>query len=228
MIGIAGLSLQQVKADTFTFNLTSPNFAVSPYPSPYISVTVNRTSTTMATITFSSLTTGGFTYLMQSSGAAAVNVNASSWTIDSFSFISASTVYPGGGFQTQQGLTNGGAGNEDGFGSFNQTVDAKDGTAQAMTQIMFTLTNTSGGPGWGSVGDVLALNDSIHKALAAAHIVVFASNNVVNGQQLATGYVAGNGLSINPVSIVPDGGATVMLLGTALGALGMARRFLKG
>jgi hypothetical protein len=26
---------------------------------------------------------------------------------------------------------------------------------------------------------------------------------------------------------VPDGGATVMLLGAALGALGMARRFLK-
>ena len=26
---------------------------------------------------------------------------------------------------------------------------------------------------------------------------------------------------------VPDGGATVMLLGTALGALGMVRRFLK-
>jgi len=27
---------------------------------------------------------------------------------------------------------------------------------------------------------------------------------------------------------VPDGGATVMLLGAALGALGMARRFLMG
>jgi VPDSG-CTERM motif len=32
----------------------------------------------------------------------------------------------------------------------------------------------------------------------------------------------------NTVSVsVPDGGATIMLLGAALGALGMARRFLK-
>jgi hypothetical protein len=30
-----------------------------------------------------------------------------------------------------------------------------------------------------------------------------------------------------PVVSVPDGGATIMLLGAALGALGMARRFLK-
>jgi hypothetical protein len=29
------------------------------------------------------------------------------------------------------------------------------------------------------------------------------------------------------INNVPDGGATVMLLGAALGALGMARRFLK-
>jgi VPDSG-CTERM motif len=30
-----------------------------------------------------------------------------------------------------------------------------------------------------------------------------------------------------PIVSVPDGGTTVMLLGAALGALGMARRFLK-
>jgi hypothetical protein len=33
--------------------------------------------------------------------------------------------------------------------------------------------------------------------------------------------------SDGPIISVPDGGATVMLLGVALGALGMARRFLK-
>ena len=31
----------------------------------------------------------------------------------------------------------------------------------------------------------------------------------------------------SPDGQVPDGGTTVMLLGTALGSLGMARRFLK-
>ena len=42
-----------------------------------------------------------------------------------------------------------------------------------------------------------------------------------NGQYLMTHWTL-----LNPTS-VPDGGATVMLLGAALGALGMARRFLR-
>ena len=38
---------------------------------------------------------------------------------------------------------------------------------------------------------------------------------------------ASAGISPLPVVSVPDGGATIMLLGAALGTLGMARRFLK-
>jgi hypothetical protein len=218
LIAIACLGLQQAKADTINFNLTSANIAGT---GPFVSVTVNRTSTTSATITFNSLTSAGHTYLMQGgNGAAAVNVNASSFTIGSFSFISASTVYPGGGFQAQQGLTDGGAGNEDGFGSFNQTVTATDGTDQAMTQIMFTLTGGAG-TNWLTASQVLTGN--AQGLLAASHIVDFTAGNVVNGTQIATGFAAGNGGTPG----VPDGGTTVMLLGAALGALGMARRFLK-
>jgi hypothetical protein len=40
---------------------------------------------------------------------------------------------------------------------------------------------------------------------------------------LATGFAANGGA----VNTTPDGGTTVMLLGMALGALGMARRFIK-
>jgi protein with PEP-CTERM/exosortase system signal len=220
LVAIAGLGLQQAKADSITFNLTTSNIGFS---GNLISVTVNRTSTTSATITFNSLTSGGHTFLMQgSNGAAGVNVNASSFAIGGFSFVSASTVYPAGGFQPQGGLSDGGAGNEDGFGSFNQTVNATDGTAQAMTQLSFTLTNISGT--WATASAVLTGN--AQGFLAAAHIVPFNSNDVVNGHELVppgTGYAAGNGTSTS----VPDGGATVMLLGVAFGALGMARRFLK-
>ena len=51
------------------------------------------------------------------------------------------------------------------------------------------------------------------------------------GQVFVADILAPNG-STGPVDAstpngVPDGGATVMLLGAALGALGMARRFLK-
>ena len=43
-----------------------------------------------------------------------------------------------------------------------------------------------------------------------------------------TGFAVGNELSIIPHGgSVPDGGTTVMLLGAALGALGMARRYVK-
>jgi hypothetical protein len=52
---------------------------------------------------------------------------------------------------------------------------------------------------------------------AAAHIFVTTYPANAKKGALVTGFAA-NG--------VPDGGATVMLLGAALAALGMARRFL--
>jgi hypothetical protein len=218
LIGIAAFGLQQVKADTFTYDLDSPNTAITPYPGPYGTVQVNLTSSNTATITFTYGSSGGFTYLGIDSGIAGVNVNATAgtWTIGGFTWTSASTVYPGGGFAAQPGLSDSGAANEDGFGSFNQTVDGFDGTDHAVTQLSFTLTRTSGT--WASASSVLTGN--ANGFLVGAHIVVFASDNVVNGFQLATGYVANN-------NQVPDGGTTVMLLGAALGALGMARRFLR-
>ncbi len=41
------------------------------------------------------------------------------------------------------------------------------------------------------------------------------------------GYGLSGWILFGPTGTVPDGGTTVMLLGTALGALGMARRFLR-
>jgi len=59
------------------------------------------------------------------------------------------------------------------------------------------------------------------------------------GKPLANGNILGSNVAqqgyfrmttwtlLNPTGSVPDGGTTVMLLGAALGALGMARRFLR-
>jgi hypothetical protein len=53
-------------------------------------------------------------------------------------------------------------------------------------------------------------------------------SGVVNIPQIGFGHgLSGWALFTAPGVGVPDGGATVMLLGVALGALGMARRFLK-
>jgi hypothetical protein len=50
---------------------------------------------------------------------------------------------------------------------------------------------------------------------------------VADGLLQEDAYLDLNGSITAPAGSVPDGGTTVMLLGAALGALGMARRFLK-
>jgi hypothetical protein len=212
LVAVAGLGFQQAKADTTSFFLGNGNSDISGFPGSYASVDVNRTDATHANITFTGLTNSGNAYRLGGQGAVGFNVNAASWTIGPIVLLN-----QGVGF-TLGPLSNAHAGNEDGFGSFNQTFDEFDGFTHSFTSITVNLTNTSGT--WSSASAVLTGNAS--GFTAAAHIFVTASPaNAANGA-LATGFAA-NGAPPG----VPDGGATVMLLGAALGGLGMARRFLK-
>ena len=215
MIGIVALGLQQAKADTFSFSLNAVN--VLPGNSgPFVSVLVNRTSSTTPTITFTSLTKSGNIFLLGKNGAVAVNVNAASWSLGSLVNIGTNS---GIGF-TPGPWSNGGAGNEDGFGSFNQTINSFDGFTHSSTTMSFSLTNTSGS--WASAATVLKPNGSGNLAAASILYTAFNGGNFTASQgAINTGFASGNGPA------VPDGGATVMLLGTALGALGMVRRYLK-
>ena len=211
LIAIAGLGLQQAKAD-FIFQLTVPNSGLSGFPGPYATVDVHLTDPTHATISFTSLTNGTNIYLFGAVNAVDVNVNATTWTIGSFTATNAGT-----GF-TPGPLSDGGSGTVDGFGVLNQTVNSFDGFTHASDFISFTLTNTSGT--WASDTTVLVANNQ--GVFGAAHIFVTTTIGGVNASNsaLVTGFAANGG------STVPDGGTTVMLLGAALGALGMARRFL--
>jgi hypothetical protein len=211
LIAIAGLGLQQAKADTFSFNLSAGNPAISGFPGPYATVTVNRTSTTTATITFTSLTAAGNIYLFGDGSSVAVNVNASTFTLGAITGSNAGTGFTPGPW------SNSGSGNVDGWGVLNQTITSFDGFTHSSDTISFTLTNTSGT--WGTAGQVLIAN--ANGVFAAAHIFVTASPANAKNGALATGFAANGG-----GTQVPDGGTTVMLLGAALGALGMARRFL--
>ena len=134
-------------------------------------------------------------YLFVDGGSVAVNVNATTWTIGNF---------------TSNGdpVSNAGSGNEDGFGNFNQKVSMAN-SSNGASIISFTLTNGSGT--WLSAANVLAFN--LQNWLIAAHIQI--QNGTGN-----TGFAAGPG-----GGSVPDGGTTVMLLGAALGALGLVRRY---
>jgi filamentous hemagglutinin len=209
LIAIACFGLQQANATT-TYTLSNPNGAIAAFPAPYGSVTVNLDATqTIATITFTAAAHGGFQYLFGDGGTAAVNVNG------------AFTLGPITGTQlsgfTVASYSQGPAGNEDGFGSFNLTINSMGGYTQASNSITFTLTKSSGT--WSSAANVLTAN--ANGALVAAHIFVAAFPANAKQGALATGFAA-NGGAVN----TPDGGTTVMLLGAALGVLGMARRYL--
>ena len=214
LTAVAGLGLQHADAIQYTLSSGNPALTNAGFTGPYATVNVNLVNSTTATVTFNSLTQtiGGntYVYLMADGSSGAVNVKAGSWTI---SGITGSNSYPG--FNSPQ-LTNGGSGNVDGFGVMNQTVNNFDGFSYAMTTLSFTLTRLSGT--WANASQVLIAN--LQGVFAAAHIFVA---QLINGQLVnvnVTGYAANGGAQ------VPDGGTTVMLLGMALAALGMARRYV--
>src|SRR5262249_37291401 len=59
---------------TFTFMLGGSNLGGG-FTGPFAQVAVTATTTTSASITFTSLTNGGFLYLLGGQGAAGLNVN---------------------------------------------------------------------------------------------------------------------------------------------------------
>jgi hypothetical protein len=194
LIAVACLGLQHAKADTIDYTLVTSNSSGTLGTGPFGTAQVDRTSSTMATITF----TAASEYLFVDGGSVAVNVNANAWTIGSFT-------------SNGEPVSDDGAGNEDGFGSFNQKVSMKD-SSNGASIISFVLTNTSGT--WATAGTVLTGNGTLQDWLIAAHIQI--QDGTGN-----TGFAAGPG-----APGVPDGGTTVMLLGLALAALGMARRYI--
>jgi hypothetical protein len=175
-------------ADMITFDLGLGNSAISGYSGPYATVDVDRTSGTMATITFTSLTNSGNIYLLGDGGSVAVNVNATSWTLGSISGSNAGTGFTPGPW------SDGGSGNEDGFGVFNQTINSFDGYTHSSDTISFLLTNIGGT--WADAASVLT--DNADGYSAAAHIFITSDPANASNGALATGF-ATNGTQTHSV-----------------------------
>ena len=213
LISIAGLGLHQAQATAipFTSIINDGNDALNGFSGPFVQMGISLVNSTTATVTFTSLTNGGNIYLMGGVNAVVLNVNAASFSTSGFSGSNAGIGFTPGPF------TNTGPGNVSEFGDFNLTVRSFDGFGHSSDLITFTLTNMSGI--WGTANDVLAFNADGFDA--GAHIFVTISTANASNTALVTGF-AGEGQQQ-----VPDGGTTMMLLGAALGSLGLARRFLK-
>jgi len=206
---LAMLGVSAVRADLATLQITDPNTAVAPYPGPYADVSINRTDSTHATITFTSLTSqpgAAYYYLMGGVDVADVNINATSFTV---SPIVGSNPYPN--FDTPS-ISDNGAGNTSDFGTFNLTLKAFDGYTHSSSNISFTVTNTSGT--WANAASVFANNTDGY--MAASHIFVTSNPPDGNNGAVATGFSAGGGAT-NIVTTVPV--PTTLLSG--LGLLGL-------
>jgi len=208
-VGAAGaLAVSPALADV-QYLLSVGNAAIAGYAGPYGIADVHLNSSTLATITF----TSDPSYYFVDGGSVAVNVNAASWTLGPITgnALAGNSIY-----------SDGGSGNEDGLGSFNQRIDSGNtGPTHRSTTISFTLTDNDIG-GWASEASVLGKDAS--GEFVAAHIGVCNLSPAActnDATLLATGFAAGGVGTPTTLGGVPEP-STWAMLGLGFACLGYA------
>lgn len=203
-------------AQAGTITLTTSNLGVPP-SGPFALVSYALINGTTAQFSYTGLNANGNQYLIGAQGAFGLNFAAGTGALSFFS----NGVGQLGGF-TVPSYSLGGAANEDGFGSFNYTVDAFDGFTHGVVTSTFTVTRSTGT--WANEAAILALNSN--GAAAAAHIFVCPNPCSINSSASVTGYAVGT-FDGNPtprnIDPVPEPGSMI-LLGSGLIAVATVAR----
>src|SRR5690242_11025106 len=191
-----------------------PNAALSAFIGPYANLHIDLTSTTTANVTFTSLTNGGFIYMMGDGGTADLNVNGT-YTLGPV--VESNSI---AGFTPS--FKNNAPGNLSSFGNFDLSLNNNGGFTDAATSISFTLTDT--GAPWSTATGVLVPNND--GFVSGVHAYACAEPGCGVTSQAAISGFAANG-DVTPAS-TPEPEA-LALLGTALAGFAVVgRRYVAG
>src|SRR5207248_549266 len=146
-----------VVLDSTDIAIGVPNTGLSGFAGPFANLHIDLTSTTTATVTVTSLTHGGFLYLLGGQGAADLNVNGPY----SLGPVFEANAISGLGASFDANVP----GNVSSFGKFDLSLNNTDGFHDSATSISFTLTDT--GAPWSTAAGVLTPDDA--GFLAAVH-----------------------------------------------------------
>jgi len=198
-----------VPLDSTDIMISAPNAGLSGFTGPYANAHIDLTSTTTADVTFTSLTDGGFIYMMGDGGTADLNVNGTY------------TLGPVTESNSIAGFTpsfkSNTPGNLSTFGNFDLSLNTNGGFTDAATSINFTLTDI--GAPWATAAGVLTPNND--GFVAGVHVFACAEVGCSTGTGAAVSGFAANG-DAPPTRIREP--ASLALLGAALLATGLLRR----